>query len=604
MRRHPSCLPFALVLCAACTVAPADPPAEEMVEDALPVTAASCPLGTVEEVCSGTGTVWTALHRVSRSPESLVERAQTFRVSTSGFPATLRLKLRLPSTVTASPAPDLVVAIRPVSGGVVPTASTSDVARARLSTTLLPRGRAAEFVLNFASTTPATPVALVPGQEYAFVASVDHEGTGAAVVGIASHQTNTYANGSVYARRTGPSPSFDPIGDGTDLSFALTLDNPTCTDGLKNGSETAVDCGGPICGACVDGLACVLPRDCQSSVCTGNVCKVPTCSDSAFNQDESDVDCGGAVCPKCVTGDSCRGNGDCVAGVCTGNLCQAPSCTDSVKNGNETGTDCGGSCPRCAIGVACTTGADCATRYCSAGVCAYPTTCAQIDVSDATANDGTYSVYPSPPTAEPTYCLMSQVSGGWTLVQRTVWDWTLSSALITNYANFYGTRVGNPATGSAFRMPGRWWPTVSPGKEHLLVVRVRRTNGTVCAPLYYRTTNGTWSISSGGPATITGYTASPHGSNIFNGQTIFSTTSNGPSPSCVSSSNGAPWPYGSCCSTCPTFGGSYFNPSRPMISWLTTTDVLGTAVGTACAGGTAVTSDGYYGLESLDYYVK
>jgi hypothetical protein len=48
---------------------------------------------------------------------------------------------------------------------------------------------------------------------------------------------------------------------------------PTCTDGIKNGSETDVDCGGT-CGACGDTKSCAVPGDCVSNLCTSNVCSV------------------------------------------------------------------------------------------------------------------------------------------------------------------------------------------------------------------------------------------------------------------------------------------------------------------------------------------
>lgn len=51
---------------------------------------------------------------------------------------------------------------------------------------------------------------------------------------------------------------------------------PTCTDGIMNGGETGVDCGGPNCTPCV------------------------TCNDGIMNGDETGVDCGGScpnVCP-------------------------------------------------------------------------------------------------------------------------------------------------------------------------------------------------------------------------------------------------------------------------------------------------------------------
>lgn len=51
---------------------------------------------------------------------------------------------------------------------------------------------------------------------------------------------------------------------------------PTCTDGIKNGGETGIDCGGSICIPC------------------------PTCTDGVKNGSETDIDCGGPDCIPCT----------------------------------------------------------------------------------------------------------------------------------------------------------------------------------------------------------------------------------------------------------------------------------------------------------------
>jgi len=81
------------------------------------------------------------------------------------------------------------------------------------------------------------------------------------------------------------------------VNFCIGDDNPppaTCNDGIQNGNETGVDCGGPDCDACV------------------------SCDDGIQNGNETGVDCGGPDCDACV------------------------SCNDGIQNGNETGVDCGG----------------------------------------------------------------------------------------------------------------------------------------------------------------------------------------------------------------------------------------------------------------------
>lgn len=52
---------------------------------------------------------------------------------------------------------------------------------------------------------------------------------------------------------------------------------PTCNDGIQNGDEEGVDCGGSSCDAC------------------------PTCSDGVQNGDEEGIDCGGSSCQPCST---------------------------------------------------------------------------------------------------------------------------------------------------------------------------------------------------------------------------------------------------------------------------------------------------------------
>jgi len=75
----------------------------------------------------------------------------------------------------------------------------------------------------------------------------------------------------------------------------------------------------------------------------------PSCTDGIKNGTETDIDCGGSCTTKCQNGKGCGVNGDCSSSICTGGVCQAaPTCSDGIKNGTETGVDCGGSCPPCA----------------------------------------------------------------------------------------------------------------------------------------------------------------------------------------------------------------------------------------------------------------
>ena len=198
----------------------------------------------------------------------------------------------------------------------------------------------------------------------------------------------------------------------TNASCLPACGPPSCEDGIQNGDETGVDCGGSSCPAC------------------------PTCSDGVQNGDETGVDCGGSFCPVCpcfdnpvtltivldnypeetrweirnasntvvasggtygsspdgstVVENACLPDGcyDFIIydsygdGICcaygagsytltddssggtlasggafgsseTTNFCVTgsggPTCTDGIQNGDETGVDCGGSCPPCPV---------------------------------------------------------------------------------------------------------------------------------------------------------------------------------------------------------------------------------------------------------------
>ncbi|HLX69933.1 MAG TPA: hypothetical protein VKV04_09935 [Verrucomicrobiae bacterium] len=98
----------------------------------------------------------------------------------------------------------------------------------------------------------------------------------------------------------------------------------SCSDGVKNGNETDVDCGGGTCSPCANGKVCVVNSDCTSGACTNGVCTVNTCTNGIQDGQETDVDCGGPVCSKCVNGKKCVGNSDCLSGTCNSgtHICQ------------------------------------------------------------------------------------------------------------------------------------------------------------------------------------------------------------------------------------------------------------------------------------------
>ena len=143
---------------------------------------------------------------------------------------------------------------------------------------------------------------------------------------------------------------------------------PTCTDEMKDGDETDVDCGGPLCAACVPGQACALQIDCAPGYCKSGVCAAPSCTDGVLDGDETDVDCGGKCTSKCDDGKACVQANDCKHGICEAGACV--SCVDGKKNGSETDVDCGGAaCGACGFGLTCSDDAGCATGHCLGGIC-------------------------------------------------------------------------------------------------------------------------------------------------------------------------------------------------------------------------------------------
>jgi hypothetical protein len=145
---------------------------------------------------------------------------------------------------------------------------------------------------------------------------------------------------------------------------------PTCTDKVRNGNETGIDCGGGDCPVCANGLGCVDDVDCADHRCVALVCVAPRCTDGLLNGAESSLDCGGAECSPCAAGKDCTLGTDCMSGICVDKTCTAYACNDGARNGQESDIDCGGSnCDGCNELGHCAGPADCASKVCLSGSC-------------------------------------------------------------------------------------------------------------------------------------------------------------------------------------------------------------------------------------------
>ena len=140
-----------------------------------------------------------------------------------------------------------------------------------------------------------------------------------------SYGEGSYFVTDEYGNELASGASFSSSSSG---NFCVTIDNgpnPTCDDGILNGDETGIDCGGS-CAACA------------------------TCDDGILNGDETGVDCGGS-CAACATCDDGILNGDETGIDCGGSCAACATCDDGILNGDETGVDCGGpDCEPCQTG--------------------------------------------------------------------------------------------------------------------------------------------------------------------------------------------------------------------------------------------------------------
>jgi hypothetical protein len=159
--------------------------------------------------------------------------------------------------------------------------------------------------------------------------------------------------------------------------------SPTCSDGVRDGLEAGVDCGGSSrCGRCASGVmvgVSGLPGDCASGgIDSDGRCSWPSCDDGVKNGGESGIDCGGRCAPAklCSATEGCFVHSDCASGKClgatrtsAGGCAVAPNARDRVRNGTETDIDCGGGGTGCANGGGCFVSADCRSANCVSGVC-------------------------------------------------------------------------------------------------------------------------------------------------------------------------------------------------------------------------------------------
>jgi hypothetical protein len=110
-----------------------------------------------------------------------------------------------------------------------------------------------------------------------------------------------------------------------------------CTTGTPSNPSEPINTpcsqnGGQRCDGITTCVECNTGNQCASLVCLNNACQTATCSDLVKNGSESDVDCGGPTCGTCANGKTCNVNGDCASGNCSGGICAPPVVPPTVDS--------------------------------------------------------------------------------------------------------------------------------------------------------------------------------------------------------------------------------------------------------------------------------
>ncbi len=96
----------------------------------------------------------------------------------------------------------------------------------------------------------------------------------------------------------------------------------TCSDGVQNGDEAGIDCGGLWCKRCL-GSQCDNPAECQSGVCDSGVCRLGVGAPCGGDTYCATSLCSSGVCQACALNKQCA-TGHCEAGQCK-------PCTDDLQ---------------------------------------------------------------------------------------------------------------------------------------------------------------------------------------------------------------------------------------------------------------------------------
>lgn len=159
----------------------------------------------------------------------------------------------------------------------------------------------------------------------------------------------------------------------------------TCMDGVQNGSETDIDCGGT-CSKCQDDAKCKINSDCENNLCRQGVCQGKKAGgESCVSPD----DCASGICRAPATGQgticttACVDTCDAIAGFkCYRGFCVPPmTCDDPDNDGVGQGPGCADSiCQTCSADAECqATSEDAYECVCKSGFQGDGITCTDAD---------------------------------------------------------------------------------------------------------------------------------------------------------------------------------------------------------------------------------
>jgi hypothetical protein len=154
------------------------------------------------------------------------------------------------------------------------------------------------------------------GGPYSVVANLAANSSSYRDVGVSSNTTYWYR---VRATKDGG------FSDPSNVASAQSACVPTsavdaCGNGIDDDCDGLVDVFDPDCACAVQ--ECYSEICPQGYVCGYDGCCVSHCFDGVQDGDEADVDCGGSCSSKCQAGQHCWGFWDCASGVCVNSVCQ------------------------------------------------------------------------------------------------------------------------------------------------------------------------------------------------------------------------------------------------------------------------------------------